>query len=56
MKLKQKKKIETLFHYKNLDRKVTAVIGKDNILGCQFHPEKSGKFGIDFLKKFLENT
>ena len=53
--VKTKKKFETLSQYKNLDKEVTAVIGKDNILGCQFHPEKSGKYGIDFLKKFLGN-
>ena len=29
-------------------------IQKKNIFGCQFHPEKSGKDGINFLKKFLD--
>ncbi len=32
---------------------ITAIIGKDNILGTQFHPEKSQKYGISFLAAFL---
>ncbi len=32
---------------------VSASIAKDNILGCQFHPEKSGIIGLEVLKKFL---
>ena len=31
-----------------------AVIRKDNIIGAQFHPEKSHKFGMNFYKNFLE--
>lgn len=28
---------------------------KDNVLGCQFHPEKSHQFGMKIFKNFAEN-
>lgn len=30
------------------------VIKKDNIMGVQFHPEKSHKFGMEIFKKFIK--
>ena len=32
---------------------VTAVIGRDNLIGTQFHPEKSQALGLAFIAAFL---
>ena len=33
---------------------LTASVEKDNVFGCQFHPEKSGEVGLSILKAFVE--
>jgi glutamine amidotransferase len=35
-------------------RLISAVIKKENLYGCQFHPEKSGDVGLSIVKNFLE--
>jgi glutamine amidotransferase len=33
---------------------LTAAVAKGNIMGCQFHPEKSGDVGLKILKAFAD--
>lgn len=33
---------------------LTAAVGKGNVYGCQFHPEKSGEVGLKILKAFCD--
>lgn len=34
--------------------KIPAIIEKDNVFGCQFHPEKSEKVGLTILENFCK--
>jgi glutamine amidotransferase len=43
------------YYYLNKN-KIPAIIKKNNIVGCQFHPEKSSKQGLNLIKAFLEGN
>lgn len=34
-------------------RRISSVIGRGNVWGCQFHPEKSGEVGLRVLRGFM---
>ena len=44
----------TVLAYTNYGYDFASVVGNENILGVQFHPEKSHKFGMKFLQRFAE--
>jgi glutamine amidotransferase len=39
----------------NYSKSFSSIIEYRNILGCQFHPEKSSKNGINFLNFYLDS-
>lgn len=34
-------------------RSICAIVQNDNIIGCQFHPEKSGTYGLEVVRNFI---
>ncbi len=46
------KKENKLAYVQHSNNKIVAAIFKNNILGVQFHPERSGKYGLEVIEKF----
>jgi glutamine amidotransferase len=46
---------EKIIVWGNYEYDFVAGIEKDNIIGVQFHPEKSHKFGMQLYRNFIEN-
>jgi imidazole glycerol-phosphate synthase subunit HisH len=51
--VKTKDTKHTIASYNYSGVEITAAIQKQNIIGLQFHPEKSGEAGLDILRKFV---
>lgn len=45
---------EALIATAEYGEELTAAVASENVIGCQFHPEKSGKVGLNILKAFCE--
>ena len=44
---------DNLFYIKFNKKKICAVVKKNNIIGTQFHPEKSGENGLKLIEQFI---
>ena len=47
---------ESLLATSEYGRDITAAVQSGNVMGCQFHPEKSGKVGMNILRAFCEEV
>lgn len=48
---------DLVYAYSEYDKcKVPAIVGKDNVYGMQFHPEKSSALGASLIEKFYDLT
>lgn len=45
---------EVVVAYAEYDVEVPAIVGKDNVYGMQFHPEKSSRMGMQLLANFTK--
>lgn len=45
---------ESVIAFAEYGAPLTAAVQRGNVCGCQFHPEKSGKVGLNILRAFCE--
>ncbi|MGX9757794.1 imidazole glycerol phosphate synthase subunit HisH [Clostridioides difficile] len=45
---------EELVAFSEYEKKIPAIVRKDNVYGIQFHPEKSGEVGLNILRAYGE--
>ena len=45
---------DVVIAYADYYERVPAIVGKDNVIGMQFHPEKSSELGMHLLKNYLQ--
>lgn len=45
---------DNIIAYAEYGKDLCAAVEKDNVFGCQFHPEKSGDVGLEILREFCE--
>jgi len=50
----QSEEIKQILANTNYSQKIPAIIGKENYIGVQFHPEKSGNSGQKFIYNWLK--
>lgn len=50
----ESKEISQIIANTNYSQKIPAIIGKENFIGVQFHPEKSGNSGQKFIYNWLK--
>ncbi len=43
---------ENLFAVSEYEKSFCCALGKENLFATQFHPEKSGRYGLEFLTRF----
>ncbi len=46
---------EVIKGYAHYGTMVPAIVEQDNISACQFHPEKSGKPGLEILRNYVSS-
>ena len=52
--IKQSKNSNQIIANTNYNQEIPAIIGKENYIGVQFHPEKSGNSGQKFIYNWLK--